>query len=151
MIVHGGPVGLRTAGRRRLVATATKASARFDTAIVDQILGALTEQTVTVPGTEAAQQVLPRLARSLAEVLDQRKAIGAQVEKALDAHPLGEVLTAMPGNAALICLARRRCDVLHAMLRSGTKYKPATPRVPPPLDIGHGDTPRTAPCTSRPC
>jgi transposase len=97
LIAYGGPLGLRTAGRRRLIATATKASARFDTAIVDHILGALAEQTVTVPGTEAAQQVLPRLARSLAEVLDQRKAIGAQVEKALDAHPLGEVLTSMPG------------------------------------------------------
>jgi transposase len=210
LIAYGGPVGLRSAGRPRLVSTATKASARFDTAIVDQILGALTEQTVTVPGTEAAQQVLPRLARSLAEVLDQRKAIGAQVEKALDAHPLGEVLTSMPGvgvrtaarillevgdagsfptsahlaayaglapvtvrsgssirgehpnrggnkqlkramflsafaalkdptsrayydrkraqgkkhNAAMICLARRRCDVLHAMLRTGTRYAP---------------------------
>ncbi|MCP2254711.1 Transposase IS116/IS110/IS902 family protein, partial [Prauserella aidingensis] len=27
-------------------------------------------------------------------------------------------------NAALICLARRRCDVLHAMLRNGTHYQP---------------------------
>ena len=27
-------------------------------------------------------------------------------------------------NAALICLARRRCDVLHAMLRNGTTYQP---------------------------
>ena len=30
-------------------------------------------------------------------------------------------------NAALICLARRRCDVLHAMLRNGTYYQPRTP------------------------
>ncbi|MFE7935758.1 transposase, partial [Streptomyces sp. NPDC057456] len=27
-------------------------------------------------------------------------------------------------NAALICLARRRCDVLYAMLRNGTHYRP---------------------------
>lgn len=27
-------------------------------------------------------------------------------------------------NAALICLARRRCDVIHAMLRTGTLYNP---------------------------
>ncbi|MFB9688794.1 hypothetical protein ACFFTO_31855, partial [Amycolatopsis plumensis] len=26
-------------------------------------------------------------------------------------------------NAALICLARRRCDVLYAMLRNGTHYR----------------------------
>ena len=30
-------------------------------------------------------------------------------------------------NAALICLARRRCDVLYAMLRDGTYYQAKTP------------------------
>jgi hypothetical protein len=30
-------------------------------------------------------------------------------------------------NAALICLARRRCDVLYAMLRSGTHYRHPEP------------------------
>ena len=31
-------------------------------------------------------------------------------------------------NAALICLARRRCDVIHAMLRNGTLYDPPLPK-----------------------
>jgi transposase len=31
-------------------------------------------------------------------------------------------------NAALICLARRRCDVLYAMLRTNTHYQPPTLR-----------------------
>ena len=31
-------------------------------------------------------------------------------------------------NAAVICLARRRCDVIHAMLRTGTFYSPPAPR-----------------------
>ena len=31
-------------------------------------------------------------------------------------------------NAAVMCLARRRCDVIHAMLRTGTLYEPRTPR-----------------------
>ena len=31
-------------------------------------------------------------------------------------------------NAALICLARRRCDVIHAMLRNGTLYDPPMPK-----------------------
>jgi transposase len=30
-------------------------------------------------------------------------------------------------NAALICLARRRCDVILAMLRTGCPYQPARP------------------------
>ncbi len=33
-------------------------------------------------------------------------------------------------NAALICLARRRCDVLYAMLRDGTTYQPGRPVTP---------------------
>ena len=154
--------------------------------------------------------VLPRLAGSLAQVLAQRRAIAAEVEGILDAHPPAKVLTSMPGigvrtaarlllevgdgsafptaghlaayaglapvtrrsgisirgerplcggnkhleralflsafaaladptsrayydrkraagkrhNAALICLARRRVDVVFAMLRDGTTYQP---------------------------
>jgi hypothetical protein len=30
-------------------------------------------------------------------------------------------------NAALICLARRRCDVILAMLRTGQPYQPTRP------------------------
>jgi hypothetical protein len=32
-------------------------------------------------------------------------------------------------NAALICLARRRCDVILAMLRTGQPYQPARPGI----------------------
>lgn len=54
---------------------------------------ALGEQTVIVPGTTAADTDLPRLADSLKPVLQQRKQVAEQ-------H-----------NAALICLARRRCGL----------------------------------------
>jgi len=209
----GGPDGMRQAGRRRLVAAASKASPRAGAALAERVWEALGEQTVTVPGTGAAEAVLPRLARSLAEVLDQRRQIATEVEKVLDAHPLAEVLISMPGvgvrtaarillevgdgssfptaghlaayaglapvtrrsgssirgehpprsgnkhlkrafflsafaalhdptsrayydrkraegkkhNAALICLARRRCDVLFAMLRDQQPYRPPMP------------------------
>ncbi|MEV4145258.1 transposase [Amycolatopsis sp. NPDC049691] len=58
---------------------------------------ALGEQTVTVPGTAAADTVLPRLADSLKTVLQQRKAVAEQVEGIRDAHPLAGVLTSLPG------------------------------------------------------
>lgn len=58
---------------------------------------ALDEQTVTVPGTAAAETVLPQLAESLKTVLTQRDAMAQQVEDILDAHPLAGVLTSMPG------------------------------------------------------
>lgn len=209
----GGPTGIRTVGRRKLTAIATKHAPRMGEKLVDTILTALDEQTVTVPGTIAADTVLPRLADSLKTVLAQRKQVATEVEEILDAHPLSGVLTSMPGigvrtaarilleigdasafktsghlaayagiapvthnsgssikgehpartgnrklkrafflaafaalsdptsrayydrkraegkkhNAALICLARRRCDVLFAMLRTKTYYRHPKP------------------------
>ena len=214
----GGPAGIAKAGQRQLTAIATAHAPRMGDKLVTAILTALAEQTVTVPGTAAADTVLPRLADNLKTVLQQRKQLATQVEEILDAHPLAGVLTSMPGigvrtaarilleigdasafkssahlaayagiapvtrssgssikgehpartgnrklkrafflaafaalrdptsrtyyqrkrnegkkhNAALICLARRRCDVLYAMLRNKTYYQhpepvPATP------------------------
>ncbi|HEU0089796.1 MAG TPA: IS110 family transposase [Pseudonocardiaceae bacterium] len=210
----GGPAGIRKAGHRKLTAITTAHAPRRGNKLVTAILAALDEQTVTVPGTTAADTVLPRLAESLKTVLGQRKTVAAEVEEMLDAHPLAPVLTSMPGigvrtavrilleigdasgfasaahlaayagiapvthrsgnsirgehparsgnrklkrafflsafaalsdptnrayyqrkraegkkhNAALICLARRRCDVLYAMLRNKTLYQHPIPQ-----------------------
>ena len=206
----GGPTGLRKAGRAKLAEIAKPRAPRIAGRLVDAILAALDEQTVVVPGTQAAETILPRLADSLGDVLRHRDQIATEVEGMLDAHPLARVLTSMPGigvrtgarillevgditafatpghlaayaglapvtrrsgssirgehppkggnkhlkrafflaafaaladpasrayydrkraegkkhNAALICLARRRIDVLHAMLRTKTTYQP---------------------------
>lgn len=211
---HGGPMGLTAAGRGRMIKTAKAANPRGATDLIDAVIAALGEQTVTVPGAAAAERVLPKLATSLAETLDQRAQLAAEVEQVLDTHPLAQVLTSMPGvgvrtaarvlievgdgstfptsghlaayaglapltrrsgtsirgehparsgnkhlkrvfflsafaalrdpanrayydrkrtegkkhNAALTCLARRRCDVLHAMLKTGTIYQPRPAR-----------------------
>ena len=207
----GGPAGLRKAGRRKLLSIASKNAPRMGR-LVERIMTALDEQTVVVPGTAAAETILPRLADSLRDVLHQRDQVAAEVDRMLDAHPLAGVLTSMPGigvrtaarillevgdgssfatpghlaayaglapvtrrsgssirgehparggnkqlkrafflaafaaladpvsrayydrkraqgkrhNAALICLARRRCDVLFAMLRDKVPYQPRT-------------------------
>lgn len=198
----GGPLGIRAASKPRLLRVITKA---------------LSEQTVVVAGTTAAEQVLPRLASSLRQVLDQRAELAVQVVKAVDEHPLAEVQTSMPGvgvrtaarilldigdasqfptaghlaayaglapvtrrsgtsirgefparsgnkhlkralflssftalkdptsrayydrkraqgkkhNAALICLSRRRCDVLFAMIKNREPYRVTTPTPDP--------------------
>lgn len=211
----GGPAGIRAAGREQIAAIAAEHAPRMHTRLVEAIQAALDAQTVTVPGTTAADTVLPQLAESLKTVLAQRQTLAKQVEELLDAHPLAGVLTSMPGigvrtaarilleigdassfanaahlaayagiapvthqsgssikgehparagnrklkrafflasfaalsdpvsrayydkkraegkkhNAALICLARRRCDVLFAMLRNGTYYQ--APRTAP--------------------
>jgi transposase len=208
----GGPAGLRKAGRTKLAELVKKRAPRMGARLVEQIFTALDAQSVVVPGTAAAETVLPRLVDNLSDLLRQRDQVAAQVEGMLDAHPLSSVLTSMPGigvrtaarillevgdgtsfptsghlaayaglapvtrrsgssirgehppkggnkqlkrafflsafasladppsrayydrkraegkkhNAALICLARRRVDVLHAMLRSQRPYQPQT-------------------------
>jgi transposase len=93
----GGPAGLRKAGRAKLLEIASKNAPRLGERLVTQILTALDEQTVTVPGTGAAEKILPRLADSLRDVLLRRDQVAGEVEGILDAHPLARVLTSMPG------------------------------------------------------
>ncbi|MFI7081278.1 IS110 family transposase [Micromonospora sp. NPDC049903] len=93
----GGPAGLRKAGRRKLMSIATKNAPRMGERLVERITTALDEQTVIVPGTAAAETILPRLADSLRDVLQQRDQVAAEVDRMLDAHPLAAVLTSMPG------------------------------------------------------
>lgn len=65
--------------------------------LVEDIFTALDEQTVVVPGTEAAALIVPSLAGYLTAVLDQRKRLAGRIEELLKAHPLSKVLTSMPG------------------------------------------------------
>ncbi|MFE5699004.1 transposase, partial [Streptomyces erythrochromogenes] len=209
----GSPARIRKAGRRRLVTLIRLKAPRMAERLVEDIFAALDEQTVVVPGTDAAALIVPSLAGSLQSVLDQRKLLAARIEELLEAHPLSQVLISMPGIgirtaarilidvgdgsgfataghlaayaglapvtrnsgssirgehpsrrgnkqlkrafylaafaslsqpesrayydrkrregkhhiAALIALARRRIDVLFAMLRDGTFYQPPTP------------------------
>ena len=54
--------------------------------LAEDIFTSLDEQTVVVPGTDAAALIVPSLASSLTSVLDQRKLLAAKIEKLLEAH-----------------------------------------------------------------
>ncbi|MHC9675390.1 IS110 family transposase, partial [Corynebacterium diphtheriae] len=58
---------------------------------------ALKAQTVTVPGSDAAELVIPQLAANIKALKEQRDTIAEQVEGMLDDFPLCEVLMSMPG------------------------------------------------------
>ena len=203
------PAGIRTAGKDAVAELLRGRAPRMAARLTDEIFAALDEQSVTVPGTEAAAVILPSLATSLTTVLTQRARLHGEIEALLEAHPLARVLTSMPGigvrtgarilaeigdassfptaahlaayaglapvtrrsgssirgetparrgnrllkrafflaafaslshppsrayydrktaegkrhNQALLCLARRRCDVLYAMIRNGAFYQ----------------------------
>ena len=97
LIRFGGPTGLRAAGRRRLLAVVKPRAPRSHQRLVDDIATALSEQTVTVPGTRAAELVLPKRAAALAALINARAEAARQIEEMLDPHPLSPVLTSMPG------------------------------------------------------
>ena len=93
----GGPTGLAAAGKRRLTSCAKPLAPRMHERLIESILKALTQQTVVVPGTKAAELILPQLATQLQRLLAQRAETAKQVEEALDAHPLSQLLMSMPG------------------------------------------------------
>ncbi len=206
---YPSPALLRRAGVKRVGNQLRKHAPRKWGVWAGEIFDALDQQSVTVLGTDAAALVLPRLARQLIELRQQRDDIATEVERIVEAHPLHPVLTSMPGvgvrtaarllteivgkhfptaghlaayaglapvtrrsgtsirgespsrrgnkvlkrvmflsafaalrdpesrayydrkiaqgkrhNQAIIALARRRCDVLYAMLRTGSLYQP---------------------------
>ena len=206
---YPSPEKLASLGEKKLAAQLCKLAPRLGKRLAADIAQALAEQTVVVPGTNAAAVVLPRLALPLITLRKQRDEVALAVEQRVLAHPLYPVLTSMPGvgvrtaarlltevacrafasvahlaayaglapvtrrsgssirgehpsrrgnkalkralflsafaalrdplsrayytrkmsqgkrhNQALIALARRRCDVLFAMMRDGTFYTP---------------------------
>jgi transposase len=93
----GSPQALRKAGRRQLVNLIRPKAPRMAERLVADIFDALDDQTVVVPGTSTLDVIVPSLARSLAAVHEQRRALEAQISDLLEAHPLSKVLTSMPG------------------------------------------------------
>jgi transposase len=204
------PTALRALGSDAIAEVLRTHSPRLAKTLPAKILDALNAQTVLVPGTAEFGRVIAGVAAQLRDVRAERAALATDLEARLEAHPLAEVLTSMPGvgfrtalkiltivgdgsafptaghlaayaglapvtrrsgssikgetrsqrgnhalksalflsafasladptsrayydrkraqgkrhNAALICLARRRIDVLYAMLRDRKPYQP---------------------------
>lgn len=72
------------------------------TILVDDIFVALKAQTVTEPGTDTAEVVIPQLTANIKALKEQRDTIAQQMEIVLDDFPLSEILDrACPGSAVL--------------------------------------------------
>ena len=101
LIKYGGPTGLKTAGRGKVLRFARAHSRRDPEALIDQIFAALGEQTVVVPATAAVELVIPRVAGQVKELKEQRATVAREVEGMLEDFPLASVLRSMPGIAPL--------------------------------------------------
>ena len=212
------PAALAELGAEGMAEVMASRSPRLARTLPAQILTALASQSLVVPGTAAFARVISGVAGQLRDVHDERDDLAAELEARLEAHPLGPVLTSMPGlgvrtaiklltivgdgsafptaahlaayaglapvtrrsgssikgetrsqrgnhalksalflsafasladptsrayydrkraqgkrhNAALVCLARRRIDVIYAMLRDRKPYQQHAPATPEP-------------------
>lgn len=97
LIHYEGPTKLTAAGRGRILKWIRNRAKKDPAALVDAIFAALAEQTVTVPGTAAAELVISQLAANIKALQAQRDTIAGQVEEMLESFPLAQVLMSMPG------------------------------------------------------
>lgn len=85
---YPSPAAMKQAGTNRMSTRLSKLAPRMGRRLAEEIIQALSEQTVVVVGTNAAATVLPRLAEQLAALRRQRSEIAVVVEKLVEAHPL---------------------------------------------------------------
>ena len=88
LIHYKGPQGLKRAGYHRVRNWMLKHTNKDPTALVDALFDALKAQTVTVPGTDTAEVVIPQLAANIKQLKAQRATVAAEVEAMLDQLPL---------------------------------------------------------------
>ena len=91
------PAALKTAGRAHVRNRIAKHNPRLANPVTEAIFAALEAQSMVVAGTGAATTIVPILAGQLTELYTQRDTVNRQVEALVEAHPLHQVLTSMPG------------------------------------------------------
>lgn len=114
LIHYAGPTKLKRSGKKRVLTWSRTRAKKDPEALIDALFQALAAQTVTVPGTAAAEIAIPMLATNIKALKAQRDSIAGQVEEMLDDFPLAEVLMSMPGvgikTAANILLSVGDCS-----------------------------------------
>ena len=91
------PAQLAALGTEGIAEAMRPRSPRLAKTLPAQILAALAEQTVIVPGTPAFGRVIAGLAAALRDNHTERANLATDLEARLEAHPLAAVLTSMPG------------------------------------------------------
>lgn len=111
---YADPTKLTRSGQIRVRNWVAQRATRDNSEFVTAIFDALDDQSVTVPGTQAAEMVIPQLVRNLRSLLQQRADLAQQVEAMIADYPLAEVLMSMPGvgikTAAKILLTVGDCS-----------------------------------------
>jgi transposase len=91
------PAALADLGVEGMASLMAPRSPRLARTLPAQILAALAAQSVVVAGTAAFARVISGVAGQLRDVHTERDQLATELEARLEAHPLGQVLTSMPG------------------------------------------------------
>ena len=91
------PAALRDLSALAMADIIRPRSPRLAKTLPAKILTALDAQTVVIPGTAAFGRVITGVAAALRDVHLERASLAEDLEARLEAHPLAEVLTSMPG------------------------------------------------------
>ena len=91
------PAALAELGAEGMAAVMAPRSPRLARTLPAQILAALAAQNVVIPGTAAFARVISGVAGQLRDAHTERDQLAVELEARLEAHPLGPVLTSMPG------------------------------------------------------
>jgi transposase len=91
------PQALRDLGADGIAELMRPRSPRLARTLPAQILAALDTQALVIPGTAACARVIAGSAAQLRDVHGERDDLATELEARLEAHPLGPVLTSMPG------------------------------------------------------
>ncbi|MDN6124006.1 MAG: IS110 family transposase, partial [Brevibacterium sp.] len=81
LIRYRGPAGLRAAGKSGVKRWARNHTRKDPSALIDAIFDALAEQTLTVPGSQASESVVPRHAARIKALKAERAEIEAEAEE----------------------------------------------------------------------
>jgi transposase len=91
------PSALRAAGRARIARAVKARSPRLAAKVTDDVMAALSAQSVVVPAEATIGRVVAELAVELDRLFGRRDALVGEVEEVFLAHPFGELLSSMPG------------------------------------------------------
>ncbi len=97
LVKYPTPTALQAAGRARVVRVLKVRSPRLAPALTDDVMEALRAQTLAVPAEATVGRVIGEVAAELDRLCARREAVAKEVEEVFLAHPLGELLSSMPG------------------------------------------------------
>jgi transposase len=91
------PSALRAAGKAKIARTIKVRSPRLASKVTEEVMAALSAQTVVVPAEATLGRVIGELAGELDRTYGRRTRLASEIEEVFLEHPFGRLLQTLPG------------------------------------------------------